>query len=125
MEIKEIAVKVAHGELSQTPRLLFERSGDEGASGCQFTIQSVDIFGEDPVYRGLKERHLTAKEDDRITADDGSDFLVRIGPANVEAEAVLVMLLSKLHVSNGQLRDGPPDGTLLLVRTHEMSLREK
>jgi hypothetical protein len=100
VKIKEVAIKVANGELKQTGRLQLQRGGDESSPGFELRIKRVDIVREDPVDGRLEERHLAAKEDHRIAADHGSDLSVGVRPADIEAESFFVMLLCEFHVSD-------------------------
>src|SRR6478672_5616487 len=98
VEIEAIPVEVLDSELPQPPGLLFQGVHDVCSGRCQLGVRGVDIFREDPMDGRCERRPRAAEEDHALSPGDGPDLLVRIEPADLEAESVAIVVLCSLDV---------------------------
>src|SRR3989442_7311786 len=75
VKIQAVAIEVFHGELTQTPGLLFERLNDSRAQGAQFIVCGIDVGRKYPVNRRLEGLAFAAEEDRDVISRHGADLL--------------------------------------------------
>ena len=93
VKVEAVPVDVFHGELAQAPGFRLERFNDACTTRAHFIVRRVNVGSENPVHDRLEGPGFLTKENRHVIPRHSTKLATRIGPANVEAQRIPVMLL--------------------------------